>query len=87
MHNTLLTLAQIVAILITSVLGQMVHMQKPNGFIHIFWRKGETMGNNQPTAAGKEPGLFHRTWLYLKQHWQLYVLFLGPALVLTLLFR
>ena len=45
------------------------------------------MGNNQPTAAGKEPGLFHRTWLYLKQHWQLYVLFLGPALVLTLLFR
>ena len=87
MHNTLLTLAQIVAILITSVLGQMVHMQKPNGFIHIFWRKGETMGNNQPTAAGKEPGLFHRTWLYLKQHWQLYVLFLGPALVLTLIFR
>ena len=45
------------------------------------------MGNIQPTAAGKEPGLLHRTWIYLKQHWQLYVLFLGPALVLTLIFR
>ena len=48
---------------------------------------GETMGNIQQTAAGKEPGLLHRTWIYLKQHWQLYVLFLGPALVLTLIFR
>ena len=45
------------------------------------------MGNIQQTAAGKEPGLLHRTWIYLKQHWQLYVLFLGPALVLTLIFK
>lgn len=29
----------------------------------------------------------HNTWLYIIQHWQLYVIFLGPALVLTLLFK
>lgn len=29
----------------------------------------------------------HNTMLYVVQHWQLYVFFLGPALVLTLLFR
>ncbi|MDD6221516.1 MAG: ABC transporter permease subunit [Lachnospiraceae bacterium] len=27
------------------------------------------------------------TWTYLKQHWQLYVIFLGPACVLTFLFK
>ena len=27
------------------------------------------------------------TWAYLKQHWQLYVIFLGPACVLTFLFK
>ena len=27
------------------------------------------------------------TALYLKQHWQLYVLFLGPALLLTIIFK
>ena len=30
---------------------------------------------------------FHNTLLYLKQHWQLYVIFLLPALALTLIFR
>ena len=87
MHNEVLTLVHYVDILFPSVLGQIVHMQQLNGFIHIFLRKGETMGNIQQTAAGKEPGLFHRTWIYLKQHWQLYLLFLGPALVLTLVFK
>ena len=28
-----------------------------------------------------------KTLLYVKQHWQLYVLFLMPALLLTLIFR
>ena len=29
----------------------------------------------------------HNTLLYVKHHWRLYLFFLGPALVLTLLFR
>ena len=29
----------------------------------------------------------HNTLLYLKQHWQLYVIFLLPALALTLIFK
>ncbi len=30
---------------------------------------------------------FHNTLVYIKQHWQLYVFFLGPALILTIVFR
>ena len=30
---------------------------------------------------------FHNTLVYVKQHWQLYVFFLGPALVLTIIFK
>ncbi|MBE5859615.1 MAG: sugar ABC transporter permease [Butyrivibrio sp.] len=29
----------------------------------------------------------HNTLIYIKQHWQLYVFFLGPALLLTIVFR
>ena len=29
----------------------------------------------------------HNTLVYVKQHWQLYVFFLGPALLLTIVFR
>ncbi len=29
----------------------------------------------------------HNTFIYIKQHWQLYVFFLGPALLLTIIFR
>jgi putative aldouronate transport system permease protein len=29
----------------------------------------------------------HNTFIYIKQHWQLYVFFLGPALILTIIFR
>lgn len=36
--------------------------------------------------SGKSKGL-HNTWVYVKQHWQLYVVFLLPALFLTILFR
>ena len=45
------------------------------------------MGKNQQTATGKEPGRLHRIWIYVSQHWQLYLFFLGPALILTLIFR
>ena len=46
------------------------------------------MGSATQTAAEKgSPGKLHNTWVYLKQHWQLYLFFLGPALVLTLIFR
>ncbi|MBR1855861.1 MAG: sugar ABC transporter permease [Oribacterium sp.] len=29
----------------------------------------------------------HNTLLYIRQHWQLYVFFLGPALILTIIFK
>jgi len=29
----------------------------------------------------------HNTWVYVIHHWQLYVLFLGPALALTIIFK
>jgi putative aldouronate transport system permease protein len=32
-------------------------------------------------------GELHNTLVYIKQHWQLYVFFLGPALFLTILFK
>ncbi|MCI5511079.1 MAG: ABC transporter permease subunit [Eubacterium sp.] len=35
----------------------------------------------------KKPAGSHNTLLYLKQHWQLYVIFLLPALALTLIFK
>lgn len=34
----------------------------------------------------KKQGL-HNTFIYVKQHWQLYVIFLLPALLLTLIFK
>ena len=46
------------------------------------------MGSMRQTAAGKaSSNRLHNTIVYLKQHWQLYLFFLGPALVLTLIFR
>lgn len=41
---------------------------------------------SQGKQKNKQAGL-HNTLLYVKQHWQLYVLFLLPALALTLIFR
>ena len=35
----------------------------------------------------KKSAGFHNTLLYLKQHWQVYVIFLLPALALTLIFK
>ncbi|MBR1742902.1 MAG: sugar ABC transporter permease [Lachnospiraceae bacterium] len=37
--------------------------------------------------SGKKSAGLHNTILYFKQHWQLYVVFLLPALVLTIVFR
>ena len=37
--------------------------------------------------AKTKKGQFHNTLIYVKQHWQLYAFFLGPALFLTILFR
>lgn len=42
----------------------------------------------QATKAVKKPnGKLHNTLRYMRQHWQLYVVFLLPALLLTLIFR
>ena len=39
-------------------------------------------------AAGKAKGnRFHNTLVYVRQHWQLYVLFMLPAFLLTIIFR
>lgn len=46
------------------------------------------MGSIQQTAGKTEsPGVLRSTWIYVKQHWQLYLFFLGPALLLTLIFK
>lgn len=51
----------------------------------------ETMGTNPKTVSKKKQGNkergLHNTLLYLRQHWQLYVIFLLPALLLTIIFK
>ena len=37
-------------------------------------------------AKAKDNNL-HNTLVYIRQHWQLYVFFLGPALILTIVFK
>ena len=44
-------------------------------------------GSNSTKQAGNEKGVVGRTLLYMKNHWQLYVIFILPALLLTLIFR
>lgn len=51
----------------------------------------ETMSMNSTAVSEKKQkngkqGL-HNTFIYVKQHWQLYVIFLLPALLLTLIFK
>ena len=48
--------------------------------------KGEIMDTLTPPKQ-KADGEFHRTLVYVRQHWQLYVIFLMPALLLTLIFK
>ena len=48
------------------------------------------LGNNQVKKRGrqlKKRGRSKETILYIKSHWQLYVIFLLPALLLTLVFK
>lgn len=45
------------------------------------------MGKSNTSLECAKPGKLHNTLVYLKQHWQLYVFFLGPALLLTLVFK
>lgn len=39
------------------------------------------------TKPGNKKMGKHRVLFYMKQHWQLYVIFLLPALALTLIFK
>ena len=42
----------------------------------------------EPAAAGGGgSSKMHNTLVYIRQHWQLYVFFLGPALILTIIFK
>ena len=47
------------------------------------------MGKASGNKAGENSGAAKKnsTWLYVRQHWQLYVLFMAPAFLLTLIFK
>ena len=56
-----------------------------------FDRKEDVMTMNSKTVSnvkqgGKGTGL-HNSLVYIRQHWQLYVIFMMPALLLTLIFK
>ena len=44
--------------------------------------KAVSAGKQKKKGAG-----LHNTLVYIRQHWQLYVIFLLPALLLTLIFK
>lgn len=56
-----------------------------------FQRKEEIMKTNATTVSAQKPDTkqngLHNVLLYVTQHWQLYVIFLLPALALTLVFK
>ena len=56
-----------------------------------FGRKEEIMRTTTKTVSSGKQGNtgagLHNTLLYIKQHWQLYLIFLMPALLLTLIFK
>ncbi len=63
------------------------HVQKMEGFD----RKEEVMTTNSKTVSNgrqgsKDTGL-HNALVYIRQHWQLYLIFMMPALLLTLIFK
>ena len=62
-------------------------VQKMKGFE----RKEEIMTTNSKTVSNGKQGSkdtgFHNTLVYIRQHWQLYLIFLMPALLLTLIFK
>ena len=49
--------------------------------------RGFDMENPKEITVAKNKSKFAKDMLYIRQHWQLYVLFLGPALVLTIIFK
>ena len=49
-------------------------------------REEEHMYENAP-VQGKSSGKLHNAAVYFRQHWQLYLVFILPALVLTIVFR
>ena len=56
-----------------------------------FGRKEEIMRTTTKTVSnGKQSNTdtgLHNTLVYIRQHWQLYLIFLMPALLLTLIFK
>ena len=46
--------------------------------------KAKTASSETAVLAAERK--LHNTWVYIKRHWQLYLLFLLPAVVLTLVF-
>ena len=56
-----------------------------------FDRKEEHMKTNSKTVANGKRGNtdagLHNTLVYIRQHWQLYLIFLMPAVLLTLVFK
>ena len=47
--------------------------------------KSKTVSDGK--RGGSNSREFHNSLVYVKQHWQLYVIFLLPALALTLIFK
>ena len=48
-----------------------------------------TMNSKTVSAKGQESKDrgFHNTMVYVRQHWQLYLIFLMPAFLLTMIFK
>ena len=43
--------------------------------------------SNADVAAAKYDSKLHKTLVYFRQNWQLYVIFMLPALLLTIIFK
>lgn len=56
---------------------------KKRGGKHMNSETGLSRSAARPKSSGKAGG----TWEYVKKHWQLYVIFLLPALALTIIFK
>ena len=56
-----------------------------------FERKEEVMTTNSKTVSNGRQGSkdtgFHNAVVYIKQHWQLYLIFMMPAFLLTIIFK
>lgn len=70
-------------------IGQRIGHEKRKGR-DIFRKEDKMKTRSKAVSAGKQKkkgaGL-HNTLVYIRQHWQLYVIFLLPALLLTLIFK